>query len=200
VELLVFFPNLAPGQRPFHPRKRAAGGGFVVENKCGFECDSSGSSGLVFENIQHQVRVETGLCAPGQPLGECLHDIVKNQVVGQPGVQPQTRTTAVTELVPPALKAGLNAPEDSPIAVSHESQGVGFGPRREAVDGGVAGFGPRREAVDGGVAGFGPRRKAVDGGVAGYDNDGIPAALDGRRPPKLVNTRLRVGDTVRPEF
>jgi hypothetical protein len=35
--------------------------------------------------------------------------------------------------------------------------------------------------------------------AAGYDNDDIPTALDGRRPPKLVNTSLRVEDTVRPE-
>ena len=34
--------------------------------------------------------------------------------------------------------------------------------------------------------------------AAGYDDD-IPTARDGRRPPKLVNTSLRVGDTDRPE-
>jgi len=33
---------------------------------------------------------------------------------------------------------------------------------------------------------------------AGYDDD-ILTALDGRRAPKLVNTSLRVGGTVRPE-
>jgi hypothetical protein len=34
--------------------------------------------------------------------------------------------------------------------------------------------------------------------AAGCDDD-IPTAPDGRRPPRFVNTSLRVGDTARPE-
>src|SRR5215469_12083304 len=71
-----------------HPLYGKIGVEVATENKRGLVIDQTRLGGAVGEDVEHQFGVDAALGSQNHSFVKCLHDIAKNEVLSQLGLQP----------------------------------------------------------------------------------------------------------------